>query len=288
MKAFIVTILFFTVISCRPYSEKILLYPTGAAESNELEGKEVTDRHAKFIYNVEQARIYAYPAPKNNNTGTAILILPGGSYIGLAYEIQGSDMARWLNSMGISAFVLYYRMPNGHHEIPLQDAKTALEIIHQRAAEWQIDQAKIGVMGFSAGGHLAASVSTHYATAEQRPAFMILGYPVISLISDTHGQSRTNLIGKEENDSLIALYSNELHVTSNTPRAFIFHAIDDDIVSISHSRNFADSLRTHGIECVYKEYRQGGHGFCLPENGVDSDSWNEDLAKWLEDNHLRD
>ena len=192
--------LFFTFIMSLFFSkgisqEKILLYPEGATESNELKTEEKW-RDKDFLLDISEPRMYAYPASKENNCGTAVLICPGGGYSGVSAIKEGEEFARWFNEMGVSAFVLYYRMPNGHHEVPLKDARTALSIIQKHAKEWNINKKKIGIMGFSAGGHLASTVGTHFRNKKERPAFMLLGYPVVTMEKAlTHRGSRDNVLG---------------------------------------------------------------------------------------------
>lgn len=152
--------------------EKIMLYPEGATDCNELTVPE-SYRDPEFIVNISQPRMLAFPAAKEKANGTAVLICPGGGYSGVSQIKEGEEFARWFNEMGISAFVLYYRMPNGHTEIPLRDAQKAMSIIRERAKEWNIKKSKIGIMGFSAGGHLASTVGTHFKNKAERPAFMI-------------------------------------------------------------------------------------------------------------------
>jgi acetyl esterase/lipase len=286
MKKIIISVLLiFSTMSHLFSQEEIKLYPDGAPESNGLEGKE-SMRDTEFIVDISEPRMIAFPAAKDNNCGTAVLICPGGAYVGVSQIKEGSEIAEWFNSIGVSAFVLYYRMPNGNPEIPLKDARTALAIIHKRAAEWQINKKKIGIMGFSAGGHLAATVATHFKEKKQHPAFMILGYPVITMSSYTHGGSRSNLLGKNPDIKLVELYSNELQVTRRTPPAFIVHAIDDRAVPIANSRNFVVALKRHDIPCRLQEYEQGGHGFGMRKSGIPADDWDKALKNWLQEMEL--
>lgn len=261
--------------------EKIMLYPEGMAESNEIKVSE-SFRDPEFIINITEPRILAFPATKENSSGTAVLICPGGGYSGVSQIKEGSEFAKWFNDLGVSAFVLYYRMPNGHYEIPLNDAQKALAIIHQRAKEWNINKNKIGVMGFSAGGHLASTVGTHFKSKIERPAFMILGYPVVTMDSTyTHKGSRNNLLGKNPSEELVKLYSNELQVTKKTPPTFIVHARDDKTVPIANSRNLAKAIQDKGISCELKEYDLGGHGFGMRKKGIPADNWDQELKAWL-------
>lgn len=261
--------------------EEIKLYPNGAAESNELQVPE-SFRDKEFIVDISEARMYAYPAAKEKANGTAVLICPGGGYSGVSQIKEGSEIAKWFNDLGVTAFVLYYRMPNGHPEIPLKDAQTALSIIHQRAKEWSIKKNKIGIMGFSAGGHLASTAGTHFKTKTQRPAFMILGYPVVTMDKTlTHGGSRKNLLGTNPSEEMVKLYSNELQVTKKTPPTFIVHAKDDGAVPIANSENLLKALQANKVSAELQVYDIGGHGFGMRKKNIPADNWSEVLKAWL-------
>lgn len=261
--------------------EEIKLYPNGATESNELKVPE-SFRDKEFIIDISEARMYAYPAAKDKANGTAVLICPGGGYSGVSQIKEGSEIAKWFNNLGVTAFVLYYRMPNGHPEIPLKDAQTAFSIIHQRAKEWNIRKNKIGIMGFSAGGHLASTVGTHFKTKIQRPAFMILGYPVVTMDKTlTHGGSRKNLLGANPSEDMVKLYSNELQVTKKTPPTFIVHAKDDGAVPIANSENLLKALQANKVSAELQVYDIGGHGFGMRKKNIPADNWSEVLKAWL-------
>lgn len=261
--------------------EEIKLYPNGAAESNELKVTE-SFRDKEFIIDISEARMYAYPAAKEKANGTAVLICPGGGYSGVSQIKEGSEIAKWFNDLGVSTFVLYYRMPNGHPEIPLKDAQTALSIIYQRAKEWNIKKNKIGIMGFSAGGHLASTAGTHFKTKIQRPAFMILGYPVVTMDKTlTHGGSRKNLLGANPSEDMVKLYSNELQVTKKTPPTFIVHAKDDGAVPIANSENLLKALQANKVSAELQVYDIGGHGFGMRKKNIPADNWSEVLKSWL-------
>lgn len=261
--------------------EQIQLYPQGILESNELSVSE-SFRDKEFIINISEPRMYAFIVPKELSMGTAVLICPGGGYSGVSQIKEGQEIAYWFNRLGISAFVLYYRMPNEHHSIPLKDAQTALSIIHNRAKEWNINKHKIGIMGFSAGGHLASTVGTHFKSKTERPAFMILAYPVITMDKDlTHGGSKTNLLGKNPTEELVQKYSNELNVTRRTPPTFIIHALDDKAVPIANSENFIKALQANKVPATLITYEQGGHGFGMRKKGIPADYWDQELIKWL-------
>jgi len=261
--------------------QEIKLYPNGPSESNGISVAE-SFRDPEFIINISEPRMYAFPAVKEKATGTAVLICPGGGYSGVSMIKEGSEIAKWFNELGVSAFVLYYRMPNGHSEIPLKDAQTALKIIHERAKEWNIDKKKIGIMGFSAGGHLASTTGTHFKSSIQRPAFMILGYPVVTMNKElTHAGSRNNLLGKTPSDELVKLYSNELQVTKNTPPTFIVHATDDKTVPIANSEQLLKALLDHNVPAELHKFDIGGHGFGMRKRGIPVDNWTDLLKLWL-------
>ena len=266
--------------------EEIQLYKDGAKQSSGITEAESKDQN-NFINNITDARMYAYIAPKESATGAAVLICPGGGYGGVSSDKEGSEIAKWFNQIGISAFVLYYRMPNGHYEIPLQDAQTALEIIHKDAKKWNIRHNKIGIMGFSAGGHLAATAGTHYKTKIQRPDFMILAYPVVTMKQDlTHLGSRNNLLGNNPTEELVNLYSNELQVTKDTPPAFMVHAIDDTVVPIANSEQMLKALLDNNVPAELHKYDVGGHGFGMRKNNIPADNWPDVLKDWLIKNNL--
>ena len=287
MKRFLfISILLITCMLHGFSQEEIKLYPNGPTESNEL----LTDekwRDRDFLLDISEPRMYAYPASKDNNCGTAVLICPGGGYSGVSAVKEGAEIANWFNELGVSAFVLYYRMPNGHYEIPLKDAQTALSIIHKRAREWKINKKKIGIMGFSAGGHLASTVGTHFKTKAERPAFMLLAYPVVTMNKDlTHKGSRDNLLGKNPSDELVKLYSNELQVNKQTPPTFIIHARDDGAVPIANSENLLEALQKNKVPAKLVTYDEGGHGFGMRKKGIPVENWPQEMKAWLTERKL--
>ncbi|MEI8273873.1 MAG: alpha/beta hydrolase [Paludibacter sp.] len=286
MKQFFFSVLIVMLSSFLNAQQVIKLYPNGPKESNELSVPE-NYRDSGFLMNISEPRILAFPVAKEKANGTAVLICPGGGYSGVAFRHEGSDFAKWFNKLGVSAFVLYYRIPNGHSSIPLTDAQTALAIIHKRANEWNIDKNKIGIMGFSAGGHLASTVGTHFETKDQRPAFMILGYPVVTMDSTlTHRGSRNNLLGKKPSDELAKLYSNELQVTKKTPPTFIVHATDDKTVPVKNSIQLYQALKEKKIEAELDTFAVGGHGFGMRKRNIPVDNWTDLLKSWMLKNKL--
>jgi len=266
--------------------EEIKLYQNEPKESNGITVPE-SYRDPEFVINTSEPRMFVYPAAKEIANGTAVVICPGGGYVGVAQIKEGSEIAKWFNDLGVTAFVLYYRMPNGHACIPLTDAQTALKIIHQRAKDWNINKNKIGIMGFSAGGHLASTVGTHFKKKTERPAFMILAYPVVTMNKElTHGGSRENLLGKEPSAELVRLYSNELQVTKRTPPTFIVHAKDDGVVPIANSENLLKALKEKNVPAELHTFDVGGHGFGMRKKGIPADTWPDLLKTWLKENKL--
>jgi len=223
--------------------------------------------------------------------GAAIVICPGGGYGGLVTGPEGHDIAAWLNQHGITGAVLEYRLPAGRPWVPLLDAQRAIRTVRARASQWGIDPARIGIMGFSAGGHLASTAGTHFdegdaeaadaiAHVSCRPDFMILVYPVVTMRERTHGGTRSNLLGANPTQELIELFSNEQQVTERTPPAFLAHALDDTAVPPGNSKNFYDALRKQKIEAEYLELPSGGHGL----NGYRGpmwDAWRQQSLAWL-------
>lgn len=278
------TLFFSLLITTSAMAQEIIkLYPNGPAESNELKVLE-SFRDKEFVINISEPRMEAFIADKAKANGAAVLICPGGGYSGVSQIKEGSEFAKWFNEMGISAFVLYYRMPNGHHAIPLKDTQTAFSIIRSRSKEWKIKKNKIGVMGFSAGGHLASTFGTHFKNKTERPAFMLLGYPVVTMDSSyTHRGSRTNLLGKKPSDELVKLYSNELQITKKTPPTFIVHAKDDKTVPIANSENLKKTLDAHNVPAKLVIYDKGSHGFGMRPRGIPADNWPEELKSWLKE-----
>jgi acetyl esterase/lipase len=262
--------------------DELLLYPSGVAESNQLEAAEQHQR-SDFVINIARPRMYYYPATVNP-TGTAVVICPGGGYSGIAVEKEGIEIAKWFNSKGVSAFVLYYRMPNRHFEIPVKDALTAIELVRKQSKKMGLHKNRIGIMGFSAGGHLASTAGTQFTSAVNRPDFMILGYPVISMkMGITHTGSRRQLIGNTPDTTLVQRFSNEDRVTHRTPPAFLFHARDDKAVPVENSRLFVEALQRNKVEGELQEFERGGHGFGMRPTNPETDRWPVLLEQWMKE-----
>lgn len=227
---------------------------------------------------------------KEKAKGLAVVVIPGGSYGVVVYQGEGVSTARELAKNGIAAFVLKYRLPNDlimndKKNGPLQDAQQAIKYLRENAVKWGIDPNKIGIMGFSAGGHLASTAATHFKSefienknkTSLRPDFQIVVYPVISMSDKlTHRDSRNNLLGNNPSEEIIKLFSNELQVDSTTPPTYITHAADDKLVDVDNSLEYFQQLRKHNVPVEMHIYPKGGHGFIFRH-----DSWMEPLLKWL-------
>lgn len=233
--------------------------------------------------------------PKNPG-GSAIIICPGGGYGGLVTGAEGHGIAEWLNSHGITGIVLEYRLPAGRSYVPLLDAQRAIRMVRSNAKAWQINPTQVGIMGFSAGGHLASTAATHFddgkADAEDelnrpgcRPDFAVLVYPVVTMGEKTHGGSRTNLLGANPSQEMMDLFSNEKQVTEITPPMFLAHAIDDGPVPSTNSKQLFDALQSAKIPAKYLELPSGGHGL----NGYKGpmwDAWQKQSLEWLVEQKL--
>lgn len=223
-----------------------------------------------------EATLTIYPASKPN--GQVIIACPGGGYAGIATTHEGHDMATWFNTQGITYAVLHYRMPYGKHEIPLSDAHQAIRYMRKHASQWSINQ--IGIMGSSAGGHLASTAATHF-TEDTRPDFQILFYPVVTMSDYTHQGSKDNLLGKNPTNDLVRLYSNEMQVNAQTPPAFIMHSSDDTVVPVANSINYYMNMVKQGVMATMHLYPIGGHGWGYNENFPYKSQWKNELEKWL-------
>lgn len=218
---------------------------------------------------------------KSKATGRAVVALPGGGYGHLASAHEGYDWAEFFNERGIALFVLNYRMPHAHCEVPASDVYEAIRLIRERASEWGVNTQDLGVMGSSAGGHLATTVATH-AVAAVRPNFQILFYPVVTMDpSFTHGGSRANLIGKEPSPGLEAKYSNEKQVDSQTPPAILLCSNDDRAVPTPNSVEYYLALRANGVSASLYIYPTGGHGWGFRDNFAFHDAMLKNLSDWL-------
>jgi acetyl esterase/lipase len=267
-------------------AEPIVLWPQGAPGAL---GKEPED----------VPTLTPYLAPKEKATGAAVVICPGGGYGHLSLEYEGREVAEWLNTVGVAAFVLKYRLgPRYHHPVMLQDAQRAIRTVRARAAEWGLDRARVGILGFSAGGHLASTAGTHFDAGRpdaadpiervsSRPDVMILIYPVITMREKTHAGSKKNLLGDNPSPELVALLSNEEQVTKESPPAFLVHTMTDTAVPVENTLMFVSALRRAGVPFELHLYERGPHGFGLgtARDGKPADpilsTWPARCADWL-------
>ena len=270
-----------TAISFAQQPVELPLWPDGAPNSSGLTGEEQETR-PHFVTNVTQPTLTVYHPEKPN--GMAIIMCPGGGYRGLGMDGEGYDMAPWFCGQGITYMVLKYRMPNGHWEVPVSDAEQAIRMVRQHAKEWGINPNQVGVMGASAGGHLAASLSTLYSSDETRPDFQILLYPVISMVPGiTHGGSRKNLLGDNPTKELENAYSLERRVSPRSPQAFIVLSADDGAVPPMNSIGYFLALNQQKVPVSMHIYPIGGHGWGFRDNFTYKRQWTEELEKWLRD-----
>ncbi|HLP04233.1 MAG TPA: alpha/beta hydrolase [Paludibacter sp.] len=250
---------------------------------------------------VTKPTIQVYPAPADKNTGTAVVVCPGGGYYGISFINEGIEVAKWLNQLGITAVVLHYRLPDDAIMVnksiaPLQDGQEAMRIVRRNAKKWHIDPHKIGIMGFSAGGHIASTVSTHFDenvyepkdSTSARPDFSLLVYPVISMdTAITHMGSRECLLGKNPSTEIVKHFSNALQVTAKTPPAFMIHSMDDGTVPVENSIEYALAMKKNNIPCELHIYERGWHGYGLGKRNPGTESaWTEACEKWLKVNDL--
>jgi acetyl esterase/lipase len=278
--------------------QELPLYPAGQVPNNttqvNMERFTVNNTGRKRYEKVSVPSLTVFmPDPARANGG-GVIICPGGGYVHEAFTHEGTEVAKAFNDIGYTAFVLRYRLPSDSVQVnkmiaPLQDAQRALQLVREQAATWKLDVNKIGIAGFSAGGHLAASASTHYDTAlidnsrhtDLRPSFSILIYPVISLLDSLkHGGSRTNLLGKEPNPQWEQFFSNELHVQTGMPPVFLVHAQDDKTVKVENSLVFYTALTRQKVPAEMHLYPHGGHGFGLV-NPTTDDRWFDRVVNWL-------
>jgi acetyl esterase/lipase len=281
--------------TCALLVVSLLLQSTASAEWGTTLWKDIAP-FSKGNAGHDMPRIFPYLPEKSAAPTSAVVICPGGGYAGLAMQSEGTNVATYFQQHGVAAFVLVYRLPpDGYrHPVPLLDAQRAMRFVRGKAAEYHIDPAKVGIMGFSAGGHLAATLDTHNDPGNPqapdpvdrlgcRPDFAVLVYAVISMKPGlTHQGSRDNLLGPNPDPALVENLSNEDQVTPKTPPTILFHAVDDTTVSIENSRLMYAALQKAGVPSALHEYPRGGHGFGV---GVVPDlsppGWMDTLLAWL-------
>lgn len=266
--------------------------PNSINNPNYEEIQSFDDSVLNSVSKVTQPTLTVYHPEKPN--GTSVIIFPGGGYVNLSINKEGYEVAEWLNTLGITAIVLKYRLPSESIMEdktigPLQDAQEALRFVRRHTEKWNLKKDKVGVLGFSAGGHLAATLSTHYDDSiyqvsdnvSAKPDFSILVYPVISMDDGiTHKGSKTNLLGKTPSIELINNYSNEKQVDSLTPPTFLVHAVDDKSVPYQNSVDFLNALNINNVPAELHLYQKGGHGFGLGKEDT-SKYWTQQCESWL-------
>jgi acetyl esterase/lipase len=274
----------------------IILYPNGVPNSKPAPADYKETSNKDWAYKVTQPVLLPYLADKDKATGTAIVICPGGGYGGLSMDNEGTSIAKAFNDIGITAFILKYRLPSDEIMIdktigPLQDAQAAIQMVRRRATEWGINPAKIGIIGFSAGGHLASTAETHFNKVvipnkdniSVRPDFAVLMYPVITFGGLTHQGSKDALIGKNPSQDLVDLYSNEKQVTADTPPTFIVMAEDDGIVPVENATLFYNAMIKAKVKGELHIYQAGGHGFGI-NNRTSTEKWFDWCKSWMKNN----
>ena len=263
-----------------------------------FEESTVTGDIVSLYEKVTDPTLTVFLPPAEKATGTAVLICPGGGYGVLAFDHEGFAIARWLNSNGIAGIILKYRLPSDmimkdKSVGPLQDAQEAMRIIRRNASQWKINSHRIGVIGFSAGGHLASTLSTHFAekvyevkdTTSARPDFSLLIYPVVTFDSTfTHAGTRQNLVGDKPSEYTIRYFSNEYRITRNTPPAFLVHSADDKVVPVKNSIVYFEGLVINNIQAEMHIFQKGGHGYGLAINRGTESAWPELCLSWLKEN----
>jgi acetyl esterase/lipase len=255
-----------------PQPETIQVWPDGAPNAFTYDAS--TDPQGE---NYKEAILEIYPA--RNPNGRCVIICPGGGYAVLSMTHEGRDIRQWLNARGFTCCLLQYRMPRGHHDVPLSDVQQAMRIMRGRT---DLGITHIGVMGFSAGGHLASTASTHYVDAETRPDFQILVYPVITFEKPyTHDGSVFGLLGAEPSQEMLDLYSNQKQVTPDTPPAFILAASDDWLVPVKNSLMYYEALVENKVSATMHIYPTGGHGFGWGDNYIYKQEWSSELERWF-------
>ncbi|WP_207515493.1 alpha/beta hydrolase [Longitalea luteola] len=293
-----VTLTCFASMTCA--QNEIPLYPDSIPNSKAVpdeENTETDEKGIRRIFKVSRPTLTIYEPPKEKANGTAVIVIPGGGYRLLAAGHEGHDVAKRFNEMGVTAFLLKYRLPSDvtmvNKEIgPVQDAQRAIQLVRDNAKQWGIDRDRVGIIGFSAGGHLASTAGTHFDHAyikagrksNLRPDFMVLIYPVISFAdSITHMGSRDNLLGKDPSPQKKMEYSNELQVTKKTPPTYLVHAEDDQTVKVQNMLLFATALQKNKVPFDFYLYEKGGHGFGM-NNPTSDVKWMDLVQEWMDKN----
>lgn len=276
--------------------QRIALYPDDppgeATYQGALPAMEI-DQRGRLKY-VQEPMLDVFHAKGENHTGAAIVIFPGGGYDVLAYDHEGTQVAKWFSQRGVTSIIVRYRMNPYRHPVPMMDAQRAMQSVRARAKQWSIDPNRIGIMGFSAGGHLASVAVVHPIDANpqsddpilrvsSRPDFSVLVYPVITMRQPlTHSGSREHLLGTDPSESDLHLLSTHLHVNKRTPPTLLVHSADDEVVPLQNSELFLAALNRHKVPSKLLTYGMGGHGYGLGRGYADSKEWPEECMNWLD------
>lgn len=282
-------------LNAKMYSQELAipLYPNGVPNSKKAPADYIEIKQGIDVRMVTDPSITPYFPAKDKAKGAAVIICPGGGYGFLAVEKEGSEVAKKFNSIGVTAFILKYRLPSDKIMVdksigPLQDAQRAIQLVRERAKEWGIDPVKIGIIGFSAGGHLASTAGTHFQNVlipnpkqtSVRPDFMMLIYPVITFGEFAHRGSQVKLTGQDATPAQIDLYSNEKQVTTLTPPTFLVHSENDKHVPVQNSLRFYEALLKADVKAEMHLYQSGSHGYGL-NNGTTPDKWFDRCENFL-------
>jgi acetyl esterase/lipase len=303
--SWVVAMSFVVPVSIAEEPTVITLWDGMAPGSEKFTGEEKVDQRNEgglanaWITGVSQPTLTVVAPQEDQRDGTAVIICPGGGYGGLSWDKEGREVGQWLADIGVTSFVLKYRHGGGVHQhpVPLSDVQRAVRLVRSQADQWKIVPERVGVMGFSAGGHLASSAGTHFDEGNKaagdivrnqscRPDFLVLIYPVISLdAAITHGGSRKNLLGDNPTPEQVKLMSNDLQVTDKTPPTFIVHASDDGAVPVANALRFYQACVDHKVPAELHVFEKGGHGFGMRQQGPVAE-WPSLLANWLKSRGL--
>ena len=301
IKASIILLVFINVLIINSNAQTLTLklwpdgIPGSKTDASYIEKITTTDGRITRCEKVITPDLTVFLPAQEKANGAAVLICPGGGYGVLAFDHEGNAIARWLNDNGIAGIILKYRLPSDQIMIdksigPLQDAQEAMRVIRRNASDWKIDPKKVGVIGFSAGGHLASTISTHYAekvyavkdNISARPDFSLLIYPVVSMDTTiTHRGTRNNLIGLNPTERNVYRFSNEKQIDPDTPPAFLVHSSDDKAVPVMNSIGYFSELQKNNIPAELHIFQKGGHGYGLSANGGTESSWPGLCIRWL-------
>jgi acetyl esterase/lipase len=297
MKKILISTAFLMLMNAVQAQKEMPLYPNGVPNSISVPNTQKSETDKNGILRISEVTVPSltvYAPEKGKANGTSVIVCPGGGYWILAASHEGSDVAREFNKLGVTAFVLKYRIPNEKAQIdrtiaPLQDAQQAIRMVRKEALKFGVNPNRIGIMGFSAGGHLAATASTHYVkpvgeNADEtnvRPDFSILVYPVITMKEFGHRGSADQLIGKTPTPDMVELYSNETQVTKDTPPVMLVHAGDDMAVLVKNSLSYYEACQKNGVSASLVIYPKGGHGFGM-NNKTTKEKWMDNVGRWME------